>query len=262
MKRTEIKSLDVILPSEIRTIVTRGCVYDSSSSPEARVYMIDADGGYFLKTASAGTLKTEAKMDEYFYKKGIGADVLYYGTHEGVDLLLTRRLRGEDATHADYIGEPRRLATLLGENLRALHELSYDGCPIKNRTVPYIATVEQAVKEGNFSQESLASYSRFGTHKDAYEAFCDGKDALRCDTLIHGDFCLPNIILDAWRPVGYIDLGCGGVGDRHIDIFWGLWTLNFNLGTDGYGGLFLDAYGRDKIDNARLVTVSAAESLI
>ncbi len=31
---------------------------------------------------------------------------------------------------------------------------------------------------------------------------------------------------------GFIDLGNGGVGDRHIDLFWGAWTLFYNLKTD------------------------------
>ena len=57
-------------------------------------------------------------------------------------------------------------------------------------------------------------------------------------------------------------LGCGGVGDRHIDIFWGLWTLNFNLGTDRYSDIFLDAYGRDTVDKETLLAVSCAEALI
>ena len=49
------------------------------------------------------------------------------------------------------------------------------------------------------------------------------------------------------------------VGDRHIDIFWGIWTLAFNLNTSKYRGRFLDAYGRDKADESILKIVAAAE---
>ena len=44
-----------------------------------------------------------------------------------------------------------------------------------------------------------------------------------------------------------------------IDLFWGAWTLNFNLKTDVYRNTFFDAYGRDKIDENALLAVSAAE---
>ena len=55
------------------------------------------------------------------------------------------------------------------------------------------------------------------------------------------------------------DLDTGGVGDRHVDLFWGAWTLRYNLGTDAYRDRFFDAYGRDRIDPERLRVVAAAE---
>ena len=82
---------------------------------------------------------------------------------------------------------------------------------------------------------------------------------MKSDVLIHGDYCLPNIMLDAWRLSAYIDVGNGGVADRHIDLFWGAWTLGFNLHTDKYRDRFLDAYGRDKVDTEVLKIVAAAE---
>ena len=82
---------------------------------------------------------------------------------------------------------------------------------------------------------------------------------LKSDVLLHGDYCLPNIMLNNWQFSGFIDVGNGGRGDRHIDLFWGIWSLNFNLKTDRYRNRFLDAYGRDKVDEARLHVVAAAE---
>ena len=82
---------------------------------------------------------------------------------------------------------------------------------------------------------------------------------LKADTLLHGDFCLPNIMLDNWKPSGFIDVGGGGVGDRHVDLFWGAWTLNFNLKTDKFCQRFLDAYGRDRVNADALRTVAACE---
>ena len=79
------------------------------------------------------------------------------------------------------------------------------------------------------------------------------------DTLLHGDYCLPNVMLKDWQVSGIIDLGNGGVGDRHVDLYWGAWTLAFNLHTDAYRQRFFDAYGRDLIDGERLLLVSAAE---
>jgi kanamycin kinase len=82
---------------------------------------------------------------------------------------------------------------------------------------------------------------------------------LKSDTLIHGDFCLPNVMLNNWQFSGLIDLGAAGAGDRHMDLHWGIWSLDFNLKTDAYRDRFLDAYGRDKIDMEILNSIGAFE---
>ena len=86
-----------------------------------------------------------------------------------------------------------------------------------------------------------------------------GKHLLRADTLIHGDYCLPNVLLKDWRFSGFIDLGNSGVADRHIDLFWGAWTLGFNLKTDAYRSRFFDAYGRDRVSEDIIRVIAAAE---
>ena len=83
---------------------------------------------------------------------------------------------------------------------------------------------------------------------------------LQNDALLHGDYCLPNIILNHWKFSGFIDLDSAGIGDRHIDLFWALWTLNYNLKTNQYFHRFLDAYGRDKVTPEKLRTVAALET--
>ena len=69
----------------------------------------------------------------------------------------------------------------------------------------------------------------------------------------------PNILLDNWKPSGFIDVGGGGVGDKHIDLFWGAWTLNFNLKSDKFSPRFLDAYGRQNFEEEMLRVVAALE---
>lgn len=75
----------------------------------------------------------------------------------------------------------------------------------------------------------------------------------------HVDFCLPNIILKDGNFGGYIDLDSSGAGDRHVDIFWAIWSLSFNLKTDIFRERFVDAYGRSNIEEDILRTVAAFE---
>ncbi len=57
-----------------------------------------------------------------------------------------------------------------------------------------------------------------------------------------------------------IDVGNGGVADKHIDLFWGAWTLEFNLKTDKFRDRFFDAYGRNNFDSDVINLVSVIEA--
>ena len=63
------------------------------------------------------------------------------------------------------------------------------------------------------------------------------------DTLIHGDFCLPNILVNDGKISGFIDLGDSGIGDPWRDYAWCIWSLRYNLKTDTYTGLLLEKLG-------------------
>lgn len=258
MKRTLIQPRLDDFPDTYHALLQRGSVWDSSCSPEARVWYLEADGGCFLKSAPVGTLANEAKMAGFFAAKGLGAAVLDFRCENGRDWLLTSRVVGEDCTH--YLHDPRRLCDLIATRLRALHELCFTDCPIPNRTATFLQSAEQGYRIGRCDLDFYAFPQKpFASADGAYRFLQENKHLLACDTLLHGDYCLPNILLDDWRFSGFIDLGNGGVGDRHIDLFWGAWTLAFNLKTEAYRERFFDAYGRDKIDMHRLSLVAAAE---
>ena len=259
MKRTLLLIDPMQFPAEYRPLLTGAAVYDSSCSPEARVYFIDRDGGYYLKTSAGGSLRNEAVKTRFFHEKGLGAEVLSYRTEGERDWLLTRRVVGEDCTHPDYLAEPERLCDLLAEILRGLHGLSTDGCPALDYLERYLALAESNYRTGNYDTSHFPDSFGYASAEEAWAVLSEGKHLLKADTLIHGDYCLPNILLDNWRFSGFIDLGNSGVADRHIDLFWGAWTLGFNLHTDRYRDRFLDAYGRERVDEDVLRVVAAAE---
>ena len=258
MKRILLDKIPSDIPPVMHKLIDGAKIYDSSCSPEAQVYFIDRDGGCFLKKSAVGTLKNEAMMDSFFHSKGLGSEVIEYITEEH-DWLLTRRVRGEDMTHSEYLGNPNRLCDTLAELLRTLHETDYTGCPIADRTADYLAYGERNYRAGCFDTSLFPDGCDWRCADDAWRFIDDNRSTLKSDTLIHGDYCLPNVMLDDWRFSGFIDLGNGGVGDRHIDLFWGAWTLRYNLKTDEYRERFFDAYGRDRVDRDTLRLISAIE---
>ena len=262
MKKFLIPEIPNTLPDLFKKYTQNSKIYDSSCSPEARVYFIEGAGRdslFYLKCAKAGTLLSEAQMTRYFHSISLGAEVVEYTTEREYDFLLTRAVSGEDCTHAEYLSDPKRLARTTGTLLRALHEISPAACPVTDRVSEYIDLAETNYSTDNFDKSHFPDSFGYRSANEAYAVLEEGKHLLRSDTLIHGDYCLPNVMLENWQLSAFIDLDHAGIGDRHIDLFWGAWTLGFNLGTDAYANIFFDAYGRDKIDPDALRVVAAAE---
>ena len=144
--------------------------------------------------------------------------------------------------------------------LRQLHETDPTGCPIPNHTEAYRRRAEENHRRGYCELDLFPEKDwGFSSPEEAWRVAAENGKYLQNDTLLHGDYCLPNILLNNWRFSGFIDLDSGGVGDRHVDVFWGVWTLFFNLKTNRYYDRFLDAYGREKIEPELLRTVAAFE---
>ena len=220
---------------------------------------VEKEGGIYLKSAAAGTLSREAAMTRFYHTKGLGTEVIDYFTEAGKDWLLTVAVRGEDLTHEFYTNEPKRLCDTFAERLRMLHELDTAGCPVPDHTAEYLARAERNYRAGNYDASLFPDNWGYASAEEAWSVLEKNRHLLETNTLLHGDYCLPNVIYDGWQFSKFIDVDSGGIGDRHVDLFWGAWTLSFNLHTDEYRDRFFDAYGRDRVDGEKLRIIAAAE---
>lgn len=224
MKRTKISFNIETVPVQLQQYLNGAAIYDSSCSENAETLFVHGTERMFLKISKKGSLERECTMTAFLNKHQLAPSVIAFVADETNDYLLTEAITGEDGIAAEHLANPGKLATVYGECLRMLHSIATTDCPYKGRTY-------ELLEEEKAIGGELESLDRFG-----YSPVDN--------VVIHGDYCLPNIILDHFSFKSFIDLGSGGVGDRHYDLFWGLWTLNYNLKTDHYNDLFLDAYGR------------------
>ena len=245
-------------PNDLHPLLSGATLYDSSCSPQARVVFVDKDGGYFLKSAPKGSLEHEAIMTRYFHGKGLSANVLAY-ISTTKDWLLTEKIHGDDCIAAKYLEQPERLCDILAERLVLLHSMDYTDCPVQNFTELHIAKAAHNKCMDTYDKSEFPDSFGYASAEEAWAVVEARGHLLQTDTLLHGDYCLPNVILNDWKFAGFIDLDNAGVGDRHVDVFWCTWSLFFNLHTHKYRDRFIDAYGRDKVDEEMLRIVAAVE---
>ena len=68
-------------------------------------------------------------------------------------------------------------------------------------------------------------------------------------TLVHGDFCLPNIITRDNAVVGFIDTANLGLGDELIDYEWCIWSFEYNLNSNKYTKELIELLGIEDVYN-------------
>lgn len=237
-------------PDEIVRYIKDVQIYDSSGC-QSKTYYIERDCGYFLKIAPAGTLEGDAVMDAYFSKKGLSAKVCEYISIGENDYLITERIRGKDGITQKFLDNPAKIADAFGENLAMLHAVDWNDCPRKGRTCQMFDEANHNYCYNKIDPWMLV-YTDIHIPQQAWQYMLDNRSALKEDVLLHGDYCLPNILLnDDYSLGGFIDVGFGGAGDRHFDLFWGAWSLQFNVKSQAYQNRFFDAYGRQNIDRDR-----------
>ena len=243
-------------PVELHEFLQAGRIYDSSCSPDARTWY--CDGGFYIKQAAKGALVREAQMGRLFWKLGLGVEILRYLSGDR-DYLVTRSAPGDDLTH--WTRDPQLLCRVLADALGKLHGRSTEGIPVSAKLQEYGDTANRTWRDGHIGEHLRMDYFGINSPEEAWQIIQRHREDLKTDTLIHGDACLPNLICKDGTFSAFVDCGLAGAGDRHIDLFWTVWSLQFNLRTDAYTDLFLDLYGRNNFDREMLRTVAALELL-
>lgn len=250
-KETTVQLSD--FPAELHPYLTCAHIYESTSNPLTPV--LYCDSGFYIKQGEKGSLAQEAAMDKLFAQRNLAPAVELYLSDEQ-DYLVTRAARGESLLH--YQDDPKRLCEALAEALRRLHEQPAEGVPPSVAHQYYLHTAAGPAPEKLNPRMQLERFP-VSSPEEGWALIQAHREQLCADTLIHGDACLPNIFLDNWHFSAFIDCAQAGLGNRHCDLFWALWSTQYNLKTAQYSDYLLDAYGREGIDTELLQAIAAME---
>lgn len=264
LEKTPIQLDLAQFPSDLRPFLSHATAQDCSSHSSARVYKLSNQ--LYLKIDQTGRLQQEAELTRFFHHCGIGVEVVAFVSADR-DYFLTRAADGQTAL--SLYADPDYVSSLMGHTLCRLHDAlttneqvrqAAHAFSLPNRRGEYCQRVGENYRKGMFDPSVLLPQFGIKSREEAYQIFARDHHLFSADTLIHGDYCLPNIIVNNRRFSCFIDVGLAGLFDRHVDLFWGVWSLNYNLGTDAYSDRFLDSYGRDRVDERLLRLVCACEA--
>jgi aminoglycoside phosphotransferase len=160
-------------------------------------------------------------------------------------------------------GDRQRLVTALAEGLRQIHHLPIVGCPFDARLDQRLSQAEWVIRAGIADEEAVREGLGVGAVELLRRLIATRPAEPAADLVVtHGDYCLPNVLLDplSFHLTAYLDWGRAGVADRYQDLAIGTRSVRHNLGA-AWAAPFLAAYGLSPLDQERLAWYETLDEL-
>jgi kanamycin kinase len=229
----------------------------------ARVWRIEGAAPLYVKTAehsqhrdSGFSIEAEAARLAWLATVGIPVpEVVETGADDQFAWLVTSAVAGRTA--ADPWPQACRAAVVdaLADLALRLHALPIRSCPFNRNLAVTVPDAIHAVQAGLVNLDDMDAERVGWSATQLVTALKDGLPRTEDLVVCHGDFCLPNVLLDpeTLEVTGVIDVGRTGIADRHADIALITRSLGNEINSQyksGYARRFLDRYAAKAPANA------------
>ena len=213
----------------------------------AAIFRLDRSGqaALYLKIAPRAhrmELLGEKKRLDWLQGRLPVPAVVGYASDDRHEYLLLTALPGRDV--ASLIGaEPNeRVVRLLAAGLRAIHAVPIHDCPFDMTLNREIERARHNVANGLVDAADFDDERRGRSAAELFEELQAERPAGEDVVFTHGDYCLPNVMVEGDEVSGFVDWGRAGVADRYKDIALVVRSLKRNAGED-LALAFFTAYG-------------------
>lgn len=202
---------------------------------------------------SEETFRPEVERLEWLKDQLPVPQVLYYRQTDAGEYLLLSEIAGLMACDESFNEKPARLVKLLAEGLKRLHSLDISQCPFDGRIDSQLEAARQRIQAGLVDETDFDEKRRGLSATALFEELLRTRPGSEDVVFSHGDYCLPNVILDPSGPElnGFIDLGRSGLADRYQDLALAARSLEFNCGPEFVPALF-EEYSLKEVDWAKI----------
>jgi aminoglycoside 3'-phosphotransferase II len=250
--------VQINLPDKLKIIIGAANFEENDTGESGTaVFRLETPGGvYYLKTGDAHlaeALAAEHGRLNWLRGKAPVPQVHYFGYDtDGRAYLLIAEMPGKVACDEYFAGDLPRLARSLGRGLRLLHNLDTTDCPFNERLDVMIERARQNVEAGLVDEDDFDETRQGKTADEVFAELLALPRPSENPVFTHGDFCLPNVMLDpeTWEVCGFIDLGRAGVSDPFRDLALCARSFDFNWSADVIPLIF-EEYGT-AMDYARI----------
>jgi aminoglycoside phosphotransferase len=167
--------------------------------------------------------------------------------------LLLSEIQGLMSCDAAFKQDMPTLVRLLGAGMRMIHAVDIRHCPFDQRLTVKIESARQRVEAGLVDETDFDEQRQGMRAEELFHRLIERQPSQEDLVFTHGDYCLPNIFIDASHTHinGFIDWGRAGIADRYQDLALATRSLTYNFGP-GWEALLWEAYGLEKVDQDKI----------
>jgi aminoglycoside phosphotransferase/RimJ/RimL family protein N-acetyltransferase len=218
-----------------------------------RLYREDMSDLY-LKVSSEQSvyrLQAEARRLEWLNGRLPVPELCYYDEVDGVEYLLMTAVSGRTAIDPHHKSNLKQLVDLLAEGLQQIHAIPVEECPFDQRLLVQMEIARLRLIHGQVDEADFEPEWQGKSAVLLFEQLLDSQPDYEYLHFTHGDYCLPNVLIEDGQIGGFIDWGLAGVADRYRDLALAARSLRHNWGEE-WVGRFFDAYGIKRLNKEKL----------
>lgn len=219
----------------------------SFQGDDSAVFRLEREGRptlYLKRRADPQELQPVA-VERFVLHRLIASDLpvpkpVHYLRLEDTEYLLMTALPGRNIVEALDDGlRPQAAVEIVAAAISRIHA-AQPPWPEDINSVPFrIEQARERVRAGLADRATLVEFERF------YEPPAT-------PVFVHGDLCLPNILVENGALSGIVDWGRAGFGDPFQDLALAVRSLTHNLGPSDWDRRLADACGLPELDPGRL----------
>jgi aminoglycoside 3'-phosphotransferase-2 len=150
--------------------------------------------------------------------------------NSGKVYLLLSAIEGLPAHRVSNL-DKREILRIAAEGLKHFHSLDIKGSENLRTLDQDLAQIQTCISRDLIKKKEFQLANNGKTPGEIYTYLYQKKNAFSADVIVHGDYCLPNIII-AKNNIGFIDVGDSGPGDPYKDFSAMEVSIARNFGTE------------------------------
>ena len=191
---------------------------------------------------SKPSLSLEKRKLDWLKNRLLVPEVVLFAEDKRNEYLLLSEISGVDASDDSLKTDISQTIGELTNGLKMIHKLTIDYCPFDARLEYKIEMARERMLNGLVEEADFDEERQGRATEDLFQELIATAPTAEDLVFTHGDYCLPNVILENGKLSGFVDWSSAGIADKYQDIALLTRSVRYNFGKELEESVF-EIYG-------------------